>query len=218
MMTAPKDPNHWALLMLRMRLQLGAREPWQPGKDGGCHGNEKHSIQSQLWARDAPGGMGSRTRYCPKVREGQSLTLESRKAALLRGLPLAHSAWWEWAGGGCWGSGSVLGPAVVPLGPLPPSSLSVPRQLQQDMMLVPVQSRGATIFARHAGQERPPGFLQPGGLLASLIMSMNPKYLLTSFGDHYAPPGDSVSLGQAVAQSRFQSLNLRVWRLSASCD
>lgn len=151
MMTAPKDPNHWALLMLRMRMRLGAREPWQPGKDGGCHGNEKHSIQSQLWARDAPGGMGSRTRYCPKVREGQSLTLESRKAALLRGLPLAHSAWWEWAGGGCWGSGSALGPAVVPLGPLPPSSLAVPRQLQQDMTLVPVQPRGATIFARHAG-------------------------------------------------------------------
>lgn len=68
---APKDPNHWVLLMLRMRLRLGAGEPWQPGKNGGCHGNERCSIQSWLWARDAPGGMGSRTRLLP---QGQGRT------------------------------------------------------------------------------------------------------------------------------------------------
>lgn len=66
MVTAPKDPNHWVLLMLRMLLRLGAGEPWQPGKDGGCHGNERRSIRSWLWARDAPGGMGNRTRVLPQ--------------------------------------------------------------------------------------------------------------------------------------------------------
>lgn len=60
-MAAPEDPKRWVLLMLRMRLRLGAGEPWQPSKDGGCHGNGRHSIRSQLWARDAPGGVGGRT-------------------------------------------------------------------------------------------------------------------------------------------------------------
>lgn len=54
--SAPEDPKCWVLSALRMRLRLGAEEPWQRGKDGGCHGDRRRSIQSQLWEKVAPGG------------------------------------------------------------------------------------------------------------------------------------------------------------------
>lgn len=134
----PEDPKRWVVSMLRIRLRLGATEPWQPGKDGGCHGDGRRSIRSQLWARDAPGGVGGRTGVPP------GLSLGSGKALLLQGLPLARSAWRGQAGRGWQGPGSALAPCCHHPWLLPGSPNSTQAQCPSDLF------RGATGSAAHA--------------------------------------------------------------------
>lgn len=155
MVAAPEDPKCWVLLTLRMRLRLGAGEPWQPGKDGGFHGDRRRSIRSWLWARDAPGGVGGRTKVPPRLRNVKASARGPGKPPLLQGLPLACSAWKGWAAGGWQGPGSTLGPAAAPLCPLPPSTPAAPRQPRRDVVPVPACSvQGSNRLCRSCSVKR----------------------------------------------------------------
>lgn len=208
--TAPEDPNHWVLLMPRMRLRLGAGEPWQPGKNGGCHGNERRSILSRLWARDAPGGMGSRTRPLPQGqgRPKPHVTLQERRPALR--LPLADSAWWGWAVDAAGAQALCLALLWFHCAHCHHHLWLFPGSPSRTRCWFLFSPEEQPSLQSMQSQERPRGFLQPGSLPASLVMSMNAQISCQPIWGYYPPPAN-VSPGCGIKQvSAPKSLGLEI--------